>query len=141
MGLPKGLVTNRTARMPGDYQPQTETPKRSKYGNTKLVVDGYTFDSKAEATRYGELLQLERAGRITHLEVHPKFALLPALKWNGKTLRARHYVADFSYREVERPGRDIVEDVKGMRTKDYLLKRHMLLAWYPGIEFRELTAK
>ena len=38
-----------------------------KYGNKKTQFAGLTFDSKAEARRYGELQVLERAGRIFNL--------------------------------------------------------------------------
>ena len=47
--------------------------RRAKYGNTKVKVDGITFDSKAEARRYGELKLLERAGEITSMELQPTF--------------------------------------------------------------------
>ncbi len=89
--------------------------RRSKYGNTKTVVDGITFASKAEAKRYGELKLLERAGEIRNLELQPKFALVGL----GAT-KVCSYRADFSYRYTNGPL--VVEDVKGMKTPVYRLK-------------------
>ena len=44
------------------------------------------------------------------------------------------YVADFVYKEN---GQTVVEDTKGFRTKDYLLKRKMLL-FFHGIKIKEV---
>ena len=61
----------------------------SKYNAKRVKRDGYTFDSKAEAKRYWELKQLEKAQEIAFLEVHPKFILQPAFTCpvNVATLR------------------------------------------------------
>lgn len=82
----------------------------NKYRNKKTVVDGITFDSKAEAKRYGELKLLERCGAITGLERQRRFTLIPKSKYG----QARYYVADFVYAEN---GKTIVEDVKSRATK------------------------
>lgn len=42
--------------------------KTNKYHNKKVVIDGVTFDSKLEATRYTELKLLERKGLIKDLD-------------------------------------------------------------------------
>lgn len=103
--------------------------KVSKYRNKKTVVDGIVFDSKAEANRYVHLLLLQNAGAITNLACQVPFELIP--KQAGE--RAARYVADFVYEE---DGERIVEDTKGMKTKDYILKRKMML-FFHGIRIRE----
>ena len=96
----------------------------SKYRSKKAVVDGITFDSKKEAERYCELKLLEKAGKIKDLTLQYKFELQPSFKKNGKTFRAITYIADFTYLDLERM-KNVVEDVKGYRTKEYQLKRKL----------------
>lgn len=102
----------------------------NKYHAVKTVVNGIKFDSKAEAKRYGELWLLQRAGQIRDLQLQVRFELLP--KCGDE--RAVYYVADFKYTEN---GREIVEDVKGTKTRDYILKRKMFKYRYPEIIFVE----
>ena len=109
----------------------------SKYNSKKTVVDGQTFDSRKEANRYQELLLLERAGAIKNLSRQIKFVLIPSQRdeATGKVLeRECSYRADFKYTE---DGETIVEDVKGFRTKEYIIKRKLLL-WRYGIKIREV---
>ncbi len=111
--------------------------KKPKYNNKKVEYDGFKFDSIAESNRYMDLMVQQKAGIISELGVHPKFDLLPSVKWNGKTHRKRTYTADFQYKEGIN---DVVEDVKSLPTskKDtYTLKRHMFLVKYPEFLFRE----
>lgn len=106
-----------------------------KYGNKKTMVDGITFDSKREAVRYGQLRMLEKAGQIDTLSLQPKFTLIPGQRnADGKAERPVVYIADFMYREN---GKFIVEDAKGVRTPDYVIKRKLLLQVY-GITVKEL---
>lgn len=106
----------------------------SKYGNKKVEINGIVFDSKREARRWLELDALAKAGEIQDLERQVPFLLIPSQSVDGKVVeRAVSYVADFQYREN---GKTIVEDVKGAKTKDYLLKRKMLLFFY-GIRIKE----
>ena len=126
----------------------------SKYNSRKAVVDGITFDSGREAARYRELPLLEKANKITDLALQVKFELLPAQyeeteavyirgakkgqPKRGKCIeKAVFYIADFVY--CDEYGRMIVEDAKGMRTKDYIIKRK-LFRWKFGeeYEFREV---
>lgn len=94
-----------------------------KYGAKKVRDDGYTFDSAAEHRRYRELRLLERAGAIHDLRVHPVYVLRGA-----GNVRVCRYIADFTYVE---PGRGVVtEDVKGVRTQVYLLKRKLFEAQF-----------
>ena len=82
----------------------------SKYRSRKVDVDGLSFDSQAEATRYSELQLLVRAGEITDLRVHPSWILQPRfLKPNGQIVRPITYEADFAYIENSHL---VVEDVK-----------------------------
>lgn len=95
----------------------------NKYYNVKTTIDGITFDSKKEAARFCELRLLERAKAISDLQLQPKFEIQPEYIKNGKKVRAIYYIADFSYKEN---GRLVVEDVKGKRTKEYLLKKKLV---------------
>ena len=105
-----------------------------KYYNKKTTVDGITFDSKKEAHRWWELKLMERAGEITELNRQQKFILIPSQKAQNRTERAVTYVADFCYLE---DGKLVVEDTKGFKTKDYIIKRKLMLKRY-GIQVREI---
>ena len=102
--------------------------KANKYRAVKTKVDGLTFDSKAEAKRYGELLLLRSAGEIFALAVHPKYELTV----NG--VKVGTYVADFAYMASDRL---IVEDVKGVKTAVYRLKKKLMKAIH-NIEITEV---
>ena len=110
----------------------------SKYHSRKTEVDGHLFDSAAEARRYQELGLLQVAGEIGEIELQPVFVLLDPFTHAGKRYRGIRYVADFRYRVFGHG--EVVEDVKGKRTAVYLVKRQLLLAKYPGIDFREIDA-
>lgn len=104
---------------------------RSKYNNTHVTLDGYTFDSQAEMRRYQELCLLRAAGEINYLAVHPSYPLVV----NGVPIAI--YVADFSYTETA-TGSEVVEDVKGVRTALYRIKRKLMLALH-GITIQEIA--
>lgn len=108
----------------------------SKYNSKKTVVGGQKFDSKKEARRYQELLLLEKAGEIKNLSRQVKFVLIPSQRdESGKLIeRECSYKADFTYEEGIKT---VVEDVKGYRTKEYIIKRKLLLYQY-GIRIREV---
>lgn len=110
----------------------------SKYHSRKTTVDGITFDSKAEAARYSELKLLQRAGLIRDLTLQPEFELIPQYKKNGRTVRRTTYRADFSYTETK-TGRYVIEDVKGVRTELYRLKKKLFEYRYPDWEIKEIT--
>ena len=112
----------------------------SKYGNIKTTTsDGITHDSIKEANRWCELKLLEREGKIYDLQRQVKFTLIPAqyeYKYNdrkkqwlkGKCIeRECSYIADFVYEDYE-SGDTVVEDVKGKRTKEYIIKRKLMLS-------------
>jgi hypothetical protein len=105
--------------------------KSSKYHNRKTLYQGIRFDSQKEFRRYQELLLMEQAGAIRHLELQPQYDFVI----NGKKLK-HYYQADFRYEEVS-TGQMVTEDVKGFRTKEYSLKKELVEALY-GIEIIEI---
>jgi len=100
----------------------------AKYRNLK--TDGY--DSKAEARRGYELELAERAGVIKDLQKQVRFKILPSQ--DGE--RPVFYIADFTYRDLN--NELVLEDVKGVKTKEYILKRKMML-YVHGIKIREVA--
>lgn len=106
-----------------------------KYHNKKVTINGETFDSKKEAARWQELLLLQRAGKISHLNRQVTYELIPSQYIDGKCVeRAVKYVADFVYKKN---GRLVVEDTKGMKTPEYVIKRKLMLSVY-GIRIKEV---
>ena len=112
--------------------------RRSKYGAQKTEYDGIVFDSKREAMRWRELALLQRSGEIADLRRQVKFILVPAqVDENGKIAeRAVSYVADFVYSDMH-SGETVVEDAKGMHTREYIIKRK-LMRYVHGIRIREV---
>lgn len=106
-------------------------PGGSKFHAKKTTVDGFTFDSKREAARYGELKLLERAGKIRDLQRQVRVELVPPFNCDGKHFRGIYYVVDFTYTDSE--GSEVWEDVKGMKTPVYLLKRKLVAYRYRKI--------
>lgn len=111
--------------------------RRLKYNAKPIEFDGIRFDSQAEARRYRELILLEKSGAIWGLAVHPRFELRPAATYNGVRWRAVTYVGDFEYYEDNgsRPPVHVVEDVKGVETAVFRLKRRLFAEAYPDIKF------
>ena len=107
-----------------------------KYHNKKTTVDGITFDSLKEAKRWKELLLMLKSGAIQDLQRQVRFVLIPSQRepdtigkkggvHKGKLLeRECVYIADFVYKEN---GKTVVEDTKGMRTTEYVIKRKLML--------------
>lgn len=110
----------------------------NKYGNKKITVDGITFDSKKEYNRWYELKLLERAGEISNLKRQEKFQIIPTQKDSqGKVIeRPVYYIADFTYTD-NRTGELVVEDTKGFKTPEYIIKRKAMLYWN-SIRIREI---
>ena len=110
----------------------------SKYNNCKVTVDGITFESQKEANRWCELKLLERAGEIYDLQRQVPFVVIPEQRdRNGKLLeREVKYVADFTYKE-KGSLRRTVEDVKGMKTEVYRIKKKLML-YRNGIRIKEV---
>ena len=120
---------------------------KPKYHNKKCSYGGLTFDSKHERDRYCELLILQKAGKISGLRCQVPFRLVPEQRGpdtlgprggrrRGKLIeKAVDYVADFVY--LDELGKTVVEDAKGVRTKDYIIKRKLMLHVH-GIRIREV---
>ena len=108
----------------------------SKYHSRKVTLDGMTFDSVKEAKRYRDLSLLQRAGEISDLRTQAKYTLIPSQKKpSGGTERPVTYTADFVYKDKD--GKEVVEDAKGMRTQQYIIRRKLML-WRLGIEVKEV---
>ena len=122
---------------------------KNKYMALKCNVNGIMFDSRKEARRYQELLLMERAGVIQDLKRQVKYVLIPSqyetyerYGKNGQRLKDGQrllekecaYIADFVYKEN---GNEIVEDTKGIKTKDYIIKRKLML-YIHGIRVKEV---
>lgn len=108
--------------------------KAHKFGAVATEVDGIRFASKAEARRYGQLKLLEKDGKIDRLELQPSYVLTV----NG--VKVATYRADFQYIEIGNDGyakAKVVEDVKGVRTPVYKMKRALVKALY-GIDILEI---
>lgn len=121
----------------------------NKYRNHK--TRGY--DSAREAERARVLHLLEKAGKIRDLREQVPFVLIPAQKEIGTRIVTRNghpaaktvervaeravvYKADFVYVDAA-TDETVVEDAKGVRTKDYIIKRKLML-WVHGIRIREV---
>lgn len=107
----KSIGERRSGRIPHEY----------------IKIGDETFDSRAEADRYMELLVMRDAGRIRDLVCHPQFKLIPSQRVPGhQSFRAHVYTADFQY---ERDGQMVIEDVKSVETReerDYIINRKLM---------------
>lgn len=122
--------------------------RKDKYGRKKVTFDGLKFDSEKEMYRYIRLKSMLEDGLISDLRMQVPYEVIPAvyekvekqLKTKVKMVtkcvqRAAYYVADFVYKDKD--GNEVVEDVKGMRTEKYLLKKKMMRAFL-GITIKEV---
>ena len=106
--------------------------KPAKYKNRKVIADGHKFDSVREHDRYVDLKLLEGQGKITELELQPKYWLKSGkndIKIRSDRYpngRRTSYTADFRY--VDDLGITHVEDVKGMDTNVSRLRRAIVEA-------------
>ncbi len=124
----------------------------NKYSNIKTkTADGIVHDSRKEANRWCELKLLERSGKITNLQRQVKYLLIPAQietyeRYGKKGQRLKDgerviekecsYIADFVYHNAE-DGKLVVEDTKGIKTKEYIIKRKLML-WIYHIRINEI---
>ena len=121
---------------------------KNKYHSKKVEVDGIVFDSRKEAKRWLELSLFEKAGVISDLQRQVKFILIPAQREpdtvgarggikKGKVIEKEcAYIADFVYKDLTL-NESVVEDTKGYRTKDYIIKRKLML-YVHGIRIKEV---
>jgi len=102
--------------------------RRNKYNARKTEIDGIVFDSIRESRRYSDLKLRQFAGEISHLEIHPAWDL------DVNNVHIGKYTADFIYIEN---GKAVIEDSKGVKTRDYILRKKLMKALY-GIEIVEV---
>lgn len=110
-------------------QKTSATNRKSKYGNSKVEVDGQEFHSIKEANRYKELKFLLKTGEIGLLRTQVPYEL------NEGGSHSLIYIADFVYLSSD-SGETIVEDTKGFKTKEYIKKRKLMKKVY-GITIKE----
>jgi len=120
---------------------------RQKYGNLKTTVKGIEFDSEREARRYLDLYLMQVAGEIKNLRMQVTYELIPTQRepdytgprggiHKGRVIeKSCTYIADFVYEDKN--GNTVVEDTKGFRTKDYIIKKKLML-YVHGIRIREV---
>jgi hypothetical protein len=119
------------------------TKRRNKYGAKRVEYDGIWFDSQAECNHYCVLKLRQKQGEISNLEVHPKYEL----SINGRPILIRSEAYPNGRKALFRPdfrytqeGRGVVvEDYKGMRTKDYVLRRAVFEAIYFPVVVDEIS--
>ena len=109
--------------------------RRGKYNARKTTYEGIRFDSMREGTRYLDLRMLQRAGEVVELQVHPTFELRgePSVRWLVQASidvdgpdplpPIGKYTPDFLI--IYATGEIVVEDVKGVRTRDYILRKKL----------------
>ncbi len=116
---------------------ETVEEPSNKYKAQKCEFKGEKFDSRKELCRWLDLRLLEKGKEISELRRQVKFELIPPQKCeNGKVLEhAVSYLADFVYKDKQ--GKTVVEDTKGIRTKEYVIKRKLML-YFHGIRIREI---
>lgn len=105
-------------RMAG-IESRNATVKHKKYRNIPTMVDGITFSSRKEAAHYKQLKFLQMAGKITELCLQTPFSIIV------NDVHVCDYISDFTYRKDDKM---VVVDTKGMRTKEYVLKKKLLKA-------------
>ena len=112
-----------------------KTYSTNKYNNKRCVYKDMTFDSLKEMRYYKELELLQYYGKISELKRQVEFVLIETFKLDDKTYRKTKYIADFTYKDEN--GKYHVVDTKGVKTKEYMLKKK-LMAWKYGIEIEEV---
>lgn len=110
----------------GNIMRLVRAQNKNKYNARKTTVCRHTFDSRREAEIYLDLLSRKQAGEIVRIGFQPSYTLLAAFKDNqGNRQKAITYTADFFVAYAD--GRNEVIEVKGVRTRDYLLRKKMFL--------------
>lgn len=135
----RARASAKTTAKPGGAPRATKsgTPKRGKYNAAGERIDGRWFASAAEARRYEQLKRMVDDGQIDNLELQKK---LPCTVNN---IVVCNYLADFAYDVIDDRGyatRSVIEDVKGMVTDVYRIKKKLVQAVH-RIEIQEIPAK
>ena len=118
---------------------RAQNKKPNKYNARKTIMYGHTFDSKREAEIYLDLLARKQHGEIVSIGLQPSYTLLEGFRDNtGKKQKPITYTPDFLV-EYDDGRREVIE-VKGVRTRDYLLRKKLFLHMMreTDIVFREV---
>lgn len=134
------LITGVTAKLPAPGDAVAAPRQRHKFRAAPERRDGHFFASRAEAKRYSELMLLWEADVIRAMRLQPRYQLLPKTDIGGEHLSSIEYVADFAYYEVA-TRKQVVEDVKGVETSMFRLKRNWFLRLYGNLELRVLKKR
>lgn len=115
---------------------------RSKFNvskdTSKRTYDGIVFDSQLEMKYYRDVLCPKVAnGEIIKYELQKPYELQPKFKYEGKTVRAITYVADFFI--VYKDGTEEVIDTKGCPDSVAILKKKMFNFKYPNVNYKWIT--
>lgn len=108
---------------------------KPKYNNKKVEHNGIKFDSKKELKFYLQLLERQEKGEVTNIKLQVPYTLQPSFKFNGKTIRAITYKADFVYNDLI-DGKEHIVDTKGFKTEVYKIKKKIML--YLGNDLEEV---
>lgn len=103
----------------------------NKYRNKPVTIDNIRFASLAEAQRYKELKLLLSNNAIERLKFHPPYPIVVA----GEHIAT--YYADFQYWDIAK-GIEVIEDVKGIKTEVYKLKKKLVETIY-AIKITEIA--
>lgn len=101
-------------------------PKKRKYRNEPIVIDGIRFDSKREGAFYAELKLREKAGEVAEVELQKPFVL------TIKGVLIGTYRCDFAFFDNARRCYRVV-DIKGVVTREFQRTRRLMRALH-GIE-------
>lgn len=105
-------------------------PKKQKYRNNRVNVDGILFDSQKEADRYSELKLLLKSGIIRGFCRQPEFILVEG----NEVDKAIKYKADFIVFYPD--GSAEIEDTKGYETQEWKRTYKMFRLKYPDLELK-----
>jgi hypothetical protein len=111
---------------------ELEKPKRRKYGNKPVTIDGIDFQSTFEGDYYCEAKLRKKAGEILDFKMQVRYDFYV----NGALIC--YYKADFV--ETYPDGRVEVVDTKGVKTAVYEIKKKLMLACH-GIAIKEVFRK
>ena len=136
--VPDGYEWNKDVMTQAEHEVfvKSQQKKKHKYNAKAQDEDGFHFDSKAELRRYRDLRLMYGFKKIDDFEVHPVFVLIDDFVYQGKKIRGIRYEADFRYTEN---GVTVIEEVKGVRTKEFNLKLKLFMVRYPEYDFRLIT--
>ena len=109
-------------------------PKKSKYNNKKVIVDGIQFDSQKEAEYYCRLKLLKQAGEIKDFGLQPRYVLQPGFEKNGEKFKPITYIADFVI--TNNDGTTDVVDIKGVETQVFKIKKKLFEYKYPNLSLK-----